>query len=208
MNKKLLLSALITVVAGAAYAQTFPGTGLGPIPDRGTAGCGLPAGEPLDITFTVTDVFSPLSVVEVDMEANHSWVGDLDVRLIAPDATEHVVFASTGSTTLTGCGSADDLAGVYNFTDTGTDDWWLLDNPYPAGDYQTTTAGDDPSGGVATSINAAFAAVVDPNGTWTLRVTDSGGGDTGDVTDANLFLLGAPNPDVIFEDGFETPPPV
>ncbi len=207
MNKKTLVSLVALATAGAAFAQTFPGAGVGAIPDRGTAGCGAPNGPPLDVTFTVTDVFPPLSAVEVDLEANHSWVGDLDVSLIAPDATEHVLFASTGSTTVTGCGSSDDLLGIYNFTDDGTDDWWALGTPYPSGDYQTTTAGDDPSGGVATSISDAFAAVADPNGTWTLRITDGGGGDTGDVTAANLFLMGGPNPDIIFADGFDSAPP-
>ncbi len=205
MNKKSLLSLVAVVSASAAYAQTFPGAGTGQIPDGGP-GCG-PEGEALDITFTVTDVTAPLTAVEVDIAANHSWVGDLNVSLIAPDATEHVIFAGTGSTTATGCGSGDDLDGVYNFTNEGTPDWWLLGTPYPSGDYQTTTAGDDPSGGAVTDINAAFAAVADPNGTWTLRVLDAGGGDTGDVTAANLFLMGSANTDIIFADGFETSPP-
>ncbi len=210
MNKKYLISMVALVTAGAALAQTFPGTGIGDIPDRGAAGCGPPSGPALDITFAVDGVFPPLSAVEVDINATHSWVGDLNVSLIAPDATEHIIFAGTGSTTPTGCGSGDDLLGVYNFTDQGTDDWWAQGSPYPEGEYQTTTAGDDPSGGAATSLDAAFAAVADPNGTWTLRISDEGGGDTGAVTAANLFLLGGPNPDVIFEDGFDTPgvPPV
>ena len=204
------------VTAGAAFAQTFPGTGGGAIPDGGP-GCG-PLGAALDITFTAAGVFPPLEAVEVDLNATHSWVGDLNVSLIAPDATEHVLFGSVGSTTATGCGDSSDLGGVYNFTDDlGAADFWAESlNGTGAyvmlpGDYFTSEIGDDnPTGGTVTSINDAFAAVADPNGTWTLRVIDGGGGDTGSVSSANLFLMGGPNPDVIFEDGFDTqgPPPV
>jgi hypothetical protein len=216
MNKKYIISMVALVTAGAAFAQVFPGAGAGAISDGGP-GCG-PFGPPLDVTFTVDGVFPPLSAVEVDISATHSWVGDLEVTLIAPDATEHVIFGGVGSTTATGCGDSSDLGGVYNFTDdVSAADFWAESlngtGAYimAAGDYFTSEVGDaNPTGGTITSINDAFSAVADPNGTWTLRVIDGGAGDTGAVTAANLFLLGGPNPDVIFEDGFDTPgvPPV
>ncbi len=170
-------------------AATFPGSGTGAIPDRGSAGCGPPAGAPLDITFNVTGLSGAPTDVSLDMTATHSWVGDLDVSLIAPGgAPSFVIFGSTGSTTATGCGSASDLGATYTFNNTGVATWWSLANPFPAGTYRTTTIGDAPSGGTATDLNAAFAGVANPNGTWTLRVTDAGGGDIGSVSAANLTI--------------------
>ncbi len=216
MKKLSLLCVASLVTAGAAFAQTFPGAGTGAIPD-GDNGCAANSVDvPLDITFTVTDVFAPLSAVEVDMNVTHTWVGDLDVTLIAPDATEHVIYAGTGGATATACGDSSDLGGVYNFTDDGTPaNWWDTATAaggadvMAAGDYNSSAPGNgnEVNPGEVTSMNTAFAGVADPNGTWTLRIIDSGGGDTGAVTEANLFLMGGPNPDIIFENGFEELPP-
>jgi len=192
-----ILSLFTLCLSGIALGQTFPGAGTGMIPDRGMAGCGLPAGPDIDVTFTVAGLpAGPPSNVSVDMDFTHSWVGDLEVSLIAPDLTTHIIFASTGSTTATGCGSGDDLAGVYNFDNTGTGDWWTLGNPYPVGTYAV------PGGGAVTDMNAAFAGIPDSNGTWTLRINDSGGGDTGSINAANLTLTvdgGGGDPDTDFD---------
>jgi subtilisin-like proprotein convertase family protein len=188
---------------------TFPGTGVGAIPDRGVTGCGDPAGPPLDVTFNVTGLSGSPTVVDVDMNLTHSWVGDLNVSLIAPDATEHVIFASTGSTTATGCGDSSDLGGIYDFNDAASGDWWGEANTQGGtsiltpGSYRTTTAGDVAGGGVPTSINDAFAGVANPNGTWTLRIADGGGGDTGSISAANLTITTGAAPAAAVDNDYD-----
>lgn len=175
---------------------TFPGTGAGPIPDRGVAGCGQPEGPARDLSFSVTGLTGTTTEVVVDMNIAHTWVGDVNVTLIAPDASSHVIYRATGSTTATGCGDSDDLVGVYAFGDAFAGNWWAegdTDDPMAPGNYRTSSAGATAGGGAITSINDAFAGI-DPNGTWTLRFNDQGGGDTGSVAGANLTITTAGAP--------------
>lgn len=191
----------VVIIAGA---NTFPGAGAGPIPDGPGPGCGV-VGADLDITFTVAgeSVAAPVDV-GVELDLTHSWVGDVTVSLIAPGgATSSAIFGNTGSTTATGCGDSTDLGGAYGFFDDTVNptNWW--DEATAGGgadimtvaNYRATEFGGDgqviPAPMVV--IDDAFAGVADPNGTWTLRVTDSGGGDTGAVLAATLFL-GQPVP--------------
>ncbi len=174
-----------------APTGSIPGTGTGPIPDRGATGCGLPAGPNLDVSFDGSGLSGPITNVSIDIDATHTWVGDLDAKLIAPDNTEHVLFGGTNSTTATGCGSSGDLTGLYTFNNAATGDWWAFPSAnIPVGSYRTTSAGDVVGGGVATDMNAAFAGA-NPTGTWILRVTDSGGGDTGSINSASLTVTTA-----------------
>lgn len=154
----------------------------------------------MDISFNVSGTTGSVTAASLSMTGSHTWVGDLDARLIAPNATEHVIFSRTGITTATGCGDSSDFIGPYNFTDTATGtNWWAAAGTagatvaVPAGDYRTTAAG--PQGTAtnspATSLNTAFAGVANANGTWILRVTDFGGGDTGSITAASLTLTTA-----------------
>ncbi len=176
---------------------TFPGTGVGPIPDNSP-------GTPLDVTFDVAGVTGPLTDVQVDMAFSvpHTWAGDVDVTLIAPGGASHVLYASTGATTPTAVGDSSDLTGPYNFTDAaaGTN-WWAealaqaSTASLTAGDYRTTEAGPQPVNTTSpeTNMTAAFAGVTNPNGTWTLRFTDNASGDTGAIGSANLKLTWNPS---------------
>ncbi len=203
-NRVFLVFAV--VLGGAAMiagASVFPGAGVGPIPDGGPA-CG-PVGANLDITFTVAGEPAGAPVgVGVEMSINHTWVGDVTATLIAPDGvTEVAMFGRTGVITATGCGDSSDLGAAYGFFDaTGNaTNWW--DEATAQGGAAVMTAANYKATAVGGAgqvnpppfvvIDTAFAGVADPNGTWTLRVTDSGGGDTGDVSAANLFL-GQPVP--------------
>ncbi|WP_395377355.1 proprotein convertase P-domain-containing protein [Marinicella sp. W31] len=215
MRRFVGTTVLLLLTTQFIHAQVFPGFGIGPIPDD-TGSCSIAdTGEPLDVTFNVTGVFPPLTVVEVDIGLIHTWMGDVAATLIAPSGEQHLLFGATGATTDDSCGDSTDLAGVYNITDfTGGTDWWTVAaglgaaDFFPSGDYNSTESGGD--GQVApapiTSMFDAFNGVTTPNGTWILRVTDKGTLDTGTVTAANLFLQGGVDPDIIFMDGFETSP--
>ena len=74
---------------------------------------------------------------------------------------------------------AVDVSGPYTFTDAPTPhDWWDEAEAQgeagtiPAGRYRATTPGGAESGGAVQPITAAFAGMTDPNGLWTLSVTD------------------------------------
>lgn len=184
----------------AVPAATFaadPAT-LGAIPDSGGTGCGT-VGPPRNVTFNVSGLTGAVSNVAVEnltFSPAHTWRGDVTATLIAPNGASHVLFGRTGATTPDGCGSSNDLAGPYSFSDSAAaTNWWTVTGtPTPAGAYRTTTIGGSPSGGQVTSMNPAFAGVTDANGIWTLRLTDAGGGDTGGVSAATLNVTAASMP--------------
>lgn len=173
--------------------STFPGMGTGNIPD-GDGTCAPPSSN-LDITFDVMGI-SNIDTVEVDMTATHSWVGDVSATLIAPSGESHILFQSTGWTDASSCfGDSSDLGGTYNFSDTATTNWWseadLRDGStdLTPGDYRTTEPGGDTQTmdpAPVTSMDPVFQPTTTINGTWTLRVSDWAGGDTGAVSAANL----------------------
>ncbi len=177
--------------------STFPGTGVGPIPDGTT--CGTEGG-PLTVSFAVTGVASAPTSVSVNLTGTHPWVGDIVARLISPDGTTFVVFGKTGSTTAGGVGDSSDFGGPYNFNDAAAGNWWTAATaaggtvPVPAGDYRTSTRGDVAGAGAQTLITPAFASIPTSNGTWTMTFTDSCPADTGTITAANLTLGGGGGP--------------
>jgi len=194
-----------TTAKAAAKAQplspsaTFPANpgSLGAIPDRGATGCGAPSGPPVNVTFNVSGLSGAPTAVSVNLTGVHTWVGDVQAVLTAPDSTSFTLFSRTGATTATSCGDSSDLGGPYNFTDTAAGvNWWAAAATggaaaaIPAGDYRTTTPGPQPVANTspATNLSAAFAGVSNPNGTWTLAVSDFGGGDTGTITAASLTI--------------------
>jgi hypothetical protein len=170
-----------------------PGT-LGPIPDGPSETPGT-WGAPRNVQFTVTGVTRPIARVEVafTMSPPHTFVGDLEVMLIAPGGVRsHLIFSRTGfydpATSANGDSSA--VGGPYTFTDATLQDWWIAaaetgPGTIPSGRYRTSAAG--PSG-VVTSMNLTFAGLqpAEANGTWTLRFRDGTHLDTGSVASATL----------------------
>jgi len=199
--------------ASAAWAATFPGSGVGAIADGG-AGCAPTYGTPLNVTFAVTGITGNPTSVSVDVTMTHTFVGDLDVQLIAPNGAFLILFSRVGATTASGFGDNSELGGTYGFSDDAVaDNFWTVATAGSCGDmcivgpdtYRTTEAGG--AGAVnpqpVTSLNAAFAALTNANGTWTLRLRDGCQADTGLVTAANLTIVGID--DTIFADGFDLP---
>ena len=78
-------------MALTAFGQTtFPGTGTGAIPDN-SATCATVEGSPLNVTFTVTGIAGAPSNVSVSFTGTHTWVGDVNARLIAPNGTTFIL---------------------------------------------------------------------------------------------------------------------
>src|SRR5690349_18308822 len=185
----------------ASPSATFPGTGLGSIADA--TACGPTPGTPLNVTFNASGLSGAPTAVDVSMtfgSPNHTWMGDITATLIAPNGASHTIFGVTGSTTATGIGDSSDLGAAYTFSDNAPSPpnggWWQASTVatatgvMPTGTYRTTAAGGAGATNPQppTSINAAFAGVSNPNGTWTLRLTDGCTGDTGAVTAASLTI--------------------
>jgi subtilisin-like proprotein convertase family protein len=176
-------------------AATFPGTGVGAIPD-GLAGTPPQYGAPLVVSFAVAGVSGPVTDVSVSMTLTHTWVGDVDVILRAPGGTPSMVVVSRiGVTTATSFGSANDYSGTYVFTDTaaGANIWTAAaTNPVPAGTYRTTAPGQAGQTNPApvTSLNTTFGGMTPAaaNGTWTLSFRDAASADIGTVTAASLTV--------------------
>jgi hypothetical protein len=173
---------------------------LGQIPDGiapGTYGVhrdiifdvsGLPLGAPADVS--------------ISMNATHSWMGQVDAALVAPDLTVTTIFSRTGAGNSTAPGSFSNLNGTYRFFDgaqTATS-WWAAASAaaggdIPSGAYRSSEpGGGNPTGGTPTLLTPAFSALADPNGLWSLRVRDSTPGapeDIGSITGASLRLVPA-----------------
>jgi hypothetical protein len=118
--------------------------------------------------------------------------GDITATLIAPGGTpSFVLFGRRGATTTATCGSSNDLAGPYVFSDAATGNFFTVaGNPTPAGSYRTSEVGATATGGTATNFTAAFSGLTTAqiNGNWTLRFQDTGVGDTGTVSAASLTI--------------------
>ncbi len=143
--------------SGAGTATTTPGTA---IPDSNPAG--------LTTTLDITDDFN-ITDLDVDLDISHTWVGDIIVTLTAPDGTTSATIVDRPGAPATG-----------TFGCSGNDILATLDD-------EAATAVEDECGGGVPTIAGSFI----PNealsvfdgistlGTWTLNVSDNGGGDTG-----------------------------
>lgn len=180
-------------------STSFPGTGTGAVPDGGP-GCGAPAATSLDIAFAVSGVpaFDDISV-DMTFFPDHNWMGDLSATLIGPDATEVSLFGNVGTSNTSSCGESSNMGGTYTFSDTSTGDLWVAaDFPFSIvapGSYFPTAPGNPAVAGPApyASMTAPFTGT-SADGTWILRLTDSGEGDTTGVTAATLTFNTDPSP--------------
>ncbi|MEZ5286860.1 MAG: Ig-like domain-containing protein [Vicinamibacterales bacterium] len=188
---------------------------LGAIPDGpGTPNLCGPSGIPKNVTFTVTGMGTTLTDVSVSVTFSgtgpgHPFAGDLTAILISPSAQVHVLFGRTGATTATGCGDSSDLVGPYVYSDSATESWWPAATaagaavPIPSGAYRTSQSGGVGATGANTLMAPAFSGST-VNGTWTLRLTDSGGGDTASVVAASLTVTTGSAPTTV-ADSYTTP---
>lgn len=197
----IALAILLTCFfASHSFAVTFNGTNTGAIADgSGTATCGTPR----NVQFNVTGFPGAVGSTSVSftMSPRHDYAGDLQVTLLAPDGTSHLLFSRIGTNPADAVGDNANFDGTYVFNDVATGNVWAAaaSSPgngfaIPPGSYRTQAAGpftnDDPGPGF-TSMNPVFVNVpaASVNGTWTLRFEDCAAGDTGTVSAASLTLI-------------------
>lgn len=197
----IVLLMIVSFLSSIGSASVFPGRDTGPISDPGSGTPPNCTSIPRDIHFDVTGMRAPLAGASVNftMFPAHSWIGDLQVFLIAPDLTTFPIFSRVGQQEDSADnGDSSRLSGTYNFSDSASNNMWTAaaagggSYVIPEGNYRTQLPGpfgNDNSGPDETSLNTAFSNVADPNGVWTLRFMDCAQADTGTVSAANLTLL-------------------
>lgn len=205
----LLSVPLVAAQASAAIpGDTFAGAGAGAVVD-GTSPTPT-YGATRELTFDASSLPGGALVtgLSVSITIDHTWIGDLDVVLVAPDNTEFVIFSRVGATTATGAGDSSNLDGTYVFDDTTGNSFWTAASVgtssyvIPAGTYRTSEAGGSGQSDPApnTDLSAAFASS-EASGIWKLRLRDGAAGDTGSVTAAELTIASsAPPPNATAPD--------
>lgn len=179
MSKHTLMGAagLALAISASAFAnepKTYgPGTG-GAIPDNNSA--------PFTRTIFVQDS-GPIKDMQLNMNINHTWVGDLVVNLRHVESnTSAVVFNRPGFSG-TGFGFSSDLAGNYSFADffAGSFETAAATNPVAQGNYR-------PEGnfGVFDGLNKF--------GTWEISISDNAAADLGTLNSWSLVIFNIPAP--------------
>lgn len=180
------LSFNFPVDTGEATA-TLPVSYKGPpvaIPDASPAGVSIPI-EVSGVSGGITDLNFRFDGSQCTDERgattvglDHSWVGDLVVTLTSPEGTTVTLLERPGL----------DLFGspANNFCNT------LFDDEGGGKPIKNVVFSDAPHAGTFTPTSplSAFKGE-DANGTWTLKVVDAVGGDTGNVRAFTLFITGA-----------------
>ena len=197
MRKSAVLAGAATLALGGLAQATVYGPGPGgAIPDSPATGVpGI-----FSTTINVPDAGSVLAFNNVSLNFGtgagatgaHTWVGDLVVTLTSPNGTNSQVLVRTGSTTPTGFGSSSDIGGgPFRFVEVGGSSFPAAAaiNPVPPGTYNRfnnpLTAPNPP-----TDPDPFAAFLGGPaNGTWTLRVEDWAGGDTGGLANWTLDIV-------------------
>ncbi|MCX7552608.1 S8 family serine peptidase [Marinicella sp. S1101] len=144
-------------------------------------------------TINVSGV-SPTSTMSVEMAIDHTWAGDVTLKVFNPNNDELAMLNRPG-VPAGGFGNSSDLVATapVTFSDTGTTDAETM------GDAGSTICEVDgfcdyfPNPSEEVSSLADFASLVaafDPNGTWFLCGGDSAGGDPGTIQAASLIFSG------------------
>ncbi|MBX3459824.1 MAG: hypothetical protein KF696_07650 [Planctomycetes bacterium] len=151
-------------------------------------------GTPLTISFNVTGLTGNVTNVQVAFTGSHTWIGDLECILFAPNATQHLLFEYLESNLGAG-GSDSQLGGTYTFNDAASQGFWSAalaagGGAIPTGSYRAVQSGATTTTEVLTSLNTTFGGMSSAiaNGTWTLRFRDGWTADTGSVTAATLTI--------------------
>jgi len=166
--KKITFSLLLILISAIGFAQTFTGS-TGAIPDSN-----CDATNQFPVTVTGVGILNTTNVLDqIDLDITHTWDADLDISLIAPDATVIDLTSDNG-------GSGDDFTGTQFRDDASTP---ITDGSPPfTGVFQPEQA-----------LGTFNAAGVDADGVWILQVCDDAGGDTGTLNSWSITFAPAPS---------------
>lgn len=145
-------------------------------------------------TITVPDTGDLVSSITVDVQMTHTWIGDLNVYLIAPDGDYLTMMCRAGAGP--GCpnpgpagDSSDLLATTITFDDAATDSAEDLGTAQGGADViPDSTVFPFPDGDPNSLANLAAFNGKPSNGDWQLCVSDWAGGDLGSLDGWTLHM--------------------
>ena len=223
MNKTTIVAGLLCLMLVAAVpviAQVEP---ISDTPDK--AASGEPPGS---ITFTegcstITDDAYDGSIasmtcltvpgteliiddVNVNLGVDHTWIGDLTIKVVSPTGTISTLqsrtgFAETGDDGTGCCGDSSDIATAFPVTydDASTNDAELMGSTILGGDVVCQADGICdyfPNPDTGPGVNLADFNGEDGTGDWMVCVGDSALGDVGQICSAEVLIEGTGVPTV------------
>lgn len=156
-------------------SAAFVYNNLGAFPDNTPAG--------LASTATVSGVPGNITNVQVQVDATHTWVGDIVITLQSPSGTTITLLDRPGVPASTfGCNN-NNISVL--FADGQPDPEGICDAAGTGAAWPVTMAG---------PVNALSAFNgQDANGVWTLTISDNAAGDTGTLDSWELIVTPAPS---------------
>ncbi len=186
MNKKLLVFALILTGSLSSKAQTYSTSTVVAIPD-GPGPCGTDGTLGVStITVPLTGTIGTPSDVTINLNMDHTFVGDIAVEIIAPDLSSCFLFNHLGATTCSGSGVTLDAGNTLSFNSAYTTTISTAASPIASGNYAPTGSIGYPS---ACDLST-FLTGKSVNGDWSIRGIDNFGGETGNI-DAWSIVFGS-----------------
>lgn len=203
MRERTVLSVVMGVLAAMAPSAlaTVYGPGIGgPVPDAVVSHI-TPGVLNSDIAIDAQGTIASVDGVTVIFGTpNHTWVGDLQIILTAPNGDNVHLISRPGANGPTGFGDSSDFGGTYLFVNSGGANFTALlpgvpaTQPVPPGTYNRET---NPLAGATVGVdNDDFTVFAGDaiRGTWKLTVKDWGVGDTGSLNGWNLNVSLVPSP--------------
>jgi subtilisin-like proprotein convertase family protein len=187
MKKTTLLILSLLHLAGYLKAQQFPNLGPVAFIDGASFTCGSLPGSLVtsDINVPMTGTIVNPSAVVISVNLSHTWVGDIQLELVAPDGTSCYLMNRIGNGT---CGSNSNFnsANTLNFSSAYTTSIPTGNTNYsvPAGNYAPTVG----NAGGSTPNLGTFLTGKQVNGNWTLRGRDVTMGDVGQITNWSFTI--------------------
>lgn len=162
---KALLLLVLIVLPFSARLQTFSGGGT-PIFDFQTTTSTINVLLP-QTTINMTN----FGLETVCLNINHTWLADLTIELVAPDGTTFQLAS--------GVGGSDDFMTNTCFNTSASQSILVVTSPF-TGTYK-------PTGSMGLVNNGQ-----NPNGNWTMKITDSYGADEGNLLNWSLTFGSSP----------------
>ncbi|MDQ3051087.1 MAG: T9SS type A sorting domain-containing protein [Bacteroidota bacterium] len=171
---KLLYLAIAITSLGlfplAVNSQSFTPAFTGPIPDNNTETC-----FPFVVSGLPSQMDTSFGLVSLCLDITHTYVGDLKIRLKAPDNTIIILASNVG-------GGGDNFTGTCLAED-GVDGYLIVGTPPYTGFYIP-----------GESLNLMNTGI-NPNGGWELCIIDEVPADAGTFNSASLNFGVNPPPD-------------
>ena len=202
MSKKFLV--LLVVFSSFAMAAAKPTVAPTLAPRAGAAVIPDDAYDGTIASMACLTVPGPTGVIpgagiidmSVDIDLEHTWAGDLVIKVVAPDTTVLTLQNRAGyaepADDGTGCcgDSSDYQAGtVITFINGGATSAEDAGSTIAGGDFICATDGlcdYSPAPGTGPGVDFNDFVGMDPTGNWQVCVGDAGGGDTGNLISANI----------------------